>query len=116
MSIKRAQKEEQLFREISQLYQQASLDDARLRDVFVNRVTLSPDKGLCTVYFYTVKGVEHFDSLLHIMKLYKPSLRKAIASRIRSRYTPELIFRYDENFDKEIRIEQLIDKVSKEQK
>ena len=107
-TIKRAQKESLLFREISRLFMQTALDDTRLQGLCVNRVKLSPDKGVCTVYFYTAQGPEYFDQLLDVLKLYKPSLRKALASTIRSRYVPELIFAFDTHFEKQCRIETLI--------
>src|SRR6476659_8209315 len=94
-NVKNAQKESLLFREIAQLFMRAAQDDSRLNDIMVHRVQLSPDKGVCTVYFYTSQGEEQFKKLLDVLVLYKPSLRKALATRIRSRYTPELIFKFD---------------------
>ncbi len=88
---------------------QAALDDPRLNDVMIHRVQLSPDKGVCTVYFYTNQGEEHFKNILNVLVLYRPSLRKALASKIRSRYTPELIFRFDTQFEKQLRIDQLLE-------
>lgn len=110
--IKRAQKESLIFREISQLFMQAGIDDPKLQTVTINRVALSPDKGSCTVFFYTPEGEETFQSsMLPILIQYKPSLRKALASRIRSRYTPELIFAYDKQLEKQIKIETLLEKI-----
>ncbi len=109
--IKRSQKESLLFREISQLFLQATLDDPRLEGLFVNRVQLSPDKGLCTVFFYTPQGEEAFKEKRSILTLYKPSLRKALATSIRSRYTPNLSFKFDTQFEKHQRLEELIEQV-----
>ncbi len=108
-NVKRAQKESLLFREISQLFMQTALDDPRLNDVMVHRVQLSQDKGVCTVYFYTDKGEERFKEILNVLVLYRPSLRKALAAKIRSRYTPELIFKFDTQFEKQQRIDQLLE-------
>lgn len=109
--IKRSQKESLLFREISQLFMKTAMDDSRLRELCINRVKLSPDKGLCTVYFYTSKGEEYFNEVLSTLKLYKPSLRKALASTIKGRYVPELVFKFDTNFEKQCRIEELLDQI-----
>jgi len=98
--IKKAQKERLLLREISALLLQTATDDPRLSKVVVSRVSLSPDKGSCTVFFYTTEGKEAFDEALEVLKLYKPSLRYALATKIRSRYTPNLIFRFDELHEK----------------
>ncbi len=110
-NVKRAQKESLFFREISQLFMQTTMDDKRLQGVFVNRVQLSPDKGLCTVYFYTAQGEDYFNELLHTLMLYKPSLRKALASTIKGRYVPDLVFKFDKQFEKQQRIEELIEQV-----
>jgi ribosome-binding factor A len=107
-AIKRAQKESLLFREISRLFMQTALDDTRLQGLCVNRVKLSSDKSVCTVYFYTAQGPEHFNQVLNILTLYKPSLRKALASTIKSRYVPDLVFAFDAHFEKQCRIESLL--------
>jgi ribosome-binding factor A len=113
-AIKQSQRETQLLREISQLFRKTALDDPRLAGVFINRVQLSPDSGICTAYFYSVEGEEHFNQVLDILKLYRPSLRKALAERINRRYTPDLIFKYDTQFDKHERLEELFEKIKDE--
>ncbi len=113
--IKKAQKESYLLRTISQLFMRTAIDDPRLKDIFINRVDLSPDKGTCTVLFYTVHGKEYFRDILEVLKLYKPSMRKALSQELQSRYTPELVFKFDEQFEKQQKIEQLIEKVKVEE-
>lgn len=115
-SIKKAQKESLLFKEISILFNQITLDDSRLKGIFVNRVQLSPDKSLCSIYFYTDQGQEFFNNLLEVLKLYKASLRKALSLKINSRRTPELVFKFDEQFEKQFKLEQLLEKIKTENK
>lgn len=114
--IKKAQKESLFLREISELYQQAARDDERLQDLSVNRVELSTDKGLCTVYFYTPQGLEYFNAKMEVLSMYKPALRKALAASIQARYVPDLRFKFDQKFEKQMKIEQLIEKVKEEDK
>ena len=96
---------------------QAGLDDPKLQTVTINRVKLSPDKGVCTVFFYIPEGEETFTKkILPILTQYKPSLRKALASRVRSRYTPELVFAFDKQFEKQLRLEELIEQVKEKDK
>jgi ribosome-binding factor A len=108
-TIKHAQKESLFLRHVATLFSQLVLDDNRLSNIFVNRVSLSPDKGMCTVFFYTPQGQAYFNELLDILKLYKPSLRTALARLIKGRYTPDLIFRFDEQFEKQQKMERLLD-------
>lgn len=114
--IKKGQKESLLFQEISSLFLKTSMDDPRLQGLFINRVELSPDKGHCSVYFYSFKGEEDFNEKLEILKLYKPSLRKALAQKIKGRYVPEIVFKYDKQFEKQQGIEDLFEKLKKEGK
>lgn len=115
-SVKRAQKESVILRLISQLFLQAEIDDPRLTGLTLTRVVLSPDKSLCTVYFHTPEGKQAFEEKLAILKLYKPSMRKAIAQEVPGRYTADLVFKYDTQFEKQARIEILIDSIKKKDK
>ena len=99
-SIKRSQKESQLYQEISQLFLRIALDDKRLAGVSINRVKISEDGGICTVFFYTPGGQDAFEKVLETLILYKPSLRKALSALIDGRYTPQLLFRFDDQFER----------------
>ena len=112
--IKRSKKESLLLREISRLFMQTVLDDPRLAGLFVNRVQLSPDRGMCTVFIYSSAGKEAFDEVFDTLKLYKPSLRKAVAHAMQSRYTPELKFVFDGQQDKQSKLNDLIEKLKDE--
>jgi ribosome-binding factor A len=110
-AIKRAQKESQLQQELSKLLLQLTLDNHQLQGLFVNRVKLSPDKSVCTVFFYTANGRTEFEEKLGSLILYKPSLRKAISQIIPSKYVPEFIFKFDDQFEKQQHIDELLDKI-----
>jgi ribosome-binding factor A len=110
-TVKRAQKESLLLRELSQWLMQIAMDEPALRDLFISRVRLSTDKGLCNIYFYTAQGLDHFRALMPTLILYKPSLRTALAKSIPSRYTPELTFKFDEEFEKQQHLDALLDKI-----
>ncbi|MCX5922680.1 MAG: ribosome-binding factor A [Candidatus Dependentiae bacterium] len=111
-NIRRVQKETQLLREISNLILQTSLDAPELKELYVNRVTLSPDRSRCYVYFATNGGKEVFDKKLGHLILYKPSMRTALANSLDLRYTPDLVFRYDQISEKERRIAELFTLIS----
>ena len=112
-NVRIAQKEKLLLREISSLFMKASMDEPKLRGFTITRVELSSDKGFCSIYFYTPEGRDFFHEALEILKLYKPSLRKAL-SGLKARYTPDLVFKFDDQFEKQMRIETLLEKVKNE--
>ena len=113
-NIKRSQKESVLLRELSKMLHELMLDDKELAGFFINRVELSKNKGACIVYFYDPQGPEVFEAKKHHLLLYKSSIRQEIAATLDSRYTPELVFAYDTQFEKQQRIENILDKVKKD--
>lgn len=114
--VRRAQKEKLYYKEISKLFLQISMDDNILSGLYVNSIKLSPDKSVCTVSFISDKGEKDFKERLPNLILYKPSLRKAISQNIQSRYTPQLKFKYDTQFEKQRKIEELFDRLKVENK
>jgi ribosome-binding factor A len=113
--IKRAKKESAFFRELSRFMLAIELDETRLRNLTLSKIALSSDGGTCTAFFYTPGGQEKFNELLEVLVLYKPSMRKALSQAIPSRYTPELIFKYDTQFEKQHRIEDILEKIKEEE-
>src|SRR5581483_1434358 len=112
--IRRAQKESLLLKELSTLFLQLTMDDPKLANLSVHYVKLSPDGSMCSVFFYSSLGKEHFQEVLPTLILYKPSLRKALAYAIQSRYTPDLLFKFDKQFEKQSRIEEIFAKLKEE--
>jgi ribosome-binding factor A len=116
--IKREQKKSLFFREISSIVQPLTQENKDVSDLYVSRVDLSADSGILYIYFATY-GVEAtakevFDKSVKTLILYKPSIRKALASRINSRYCPDLLFLFDDVKEKERHIHGLLDKVQDE--
>jgi ribosome-binding factor A len=114
-NIKHAQKEATLLRLVSHLFLEVGLDNPNLRPIVVSRVKLSPDGSICTVYFYTSAGKELYDQFENTLKLYKPSLRKAIAAQAAFRHTPDFRFHFDDHVDKQKHLEELFESIKKDQ-
>ncbi len=114
--IKRARKESLLLKEISNFFLRIAQEEPELQGLYISRVRLSTDYGICSVFFHTADGKAAFEEKLSLLILYKPSLRHAIAQAIKGRYTPNLIFKYDEIFDKQRKVDELIEKLKVEGK
>jgi len=115
-NIKHKQKESVLLHTIASLFMQIMQDEPLLTGFTVTRVELSPNKNSCTIFFHTLGGLEDFEKKRKTLVLYKPSLRQALAKSIHGRYTPDLRFAYDQQLDKQRRIDDLIDKLKDEGK
>lgn len=110
-NLKRAQKESLIKKELSKLFLEIKLSDKNLEDIYINNVQLSTDKSAAHVLFFSEKGQEYFEQKLPFLILYKPSVRKALSRILDSRYTPQVIFQYDKTFEKQVKIEALLDRV-----
>jgi ribosome-binding factor A len=113
-SVKRRQKESLYFKTITQLIADTCRDDAELSNFFVTRIGMSPDGGVCTVYIYSPAGAEHSNKVVGRLIVYKPSLRKALATAISVRRVPEIIFDYDSRFEKQERLEAILNALALE--
>lgn len=107
-SVKRAQKEALYLRTIANLFREAAAEDSNLRGISVERVQISPDGSMCTVFFF-MTDTHSVEEKINYLKLYKPSLRRAFAKELNQRRTPDFIFKYDKQFAKAERINQLLD-------
>jgi ribosome-binding factor A len=114
--IRKAQKESYFYQEISKLFRQITIDESSLNGLFINRVQLSSDGGICVVLFLATNGRAEFEEKLPTLVLYKPSMRSALAKTSHGRYTPNLIFRYDEDYEKVEKINRLLDTLKAEGK
>ena len=114
--IRKAQRESYFYREMSTLFSRITIDDPRLSGLFINKVSLSSSGSACVVLLLATNGRPEFEEKLQTLILYKPSMRAALAKTSHGRYTPNLIFRYDEDQEKTDRINRLIDKLKDEGK
>lgn len=112
-AIKREQKKSLFFRELSVFVQKISETEKSVANVFISRVDLSDDCGILYIFFTSLQepSQKYFDEALDFLKLYKPSMRKALAQTLQGRYTPELVFMFDDKFEKVRRVNELLDKV-----
>ena len=109
--VKKAQKESLFYQELSKLFMSVAVDDEKLHGLSLTRVKLSDDGGICLAFFYCEGGLAEFEEKRKWLVLYKPSLRKALARQIPGRYTPDLVFKFDDQFEKVQRIESLLDTI-----
>lgn len=112
--IKRQQKKSLYLRTITQLLHPLIHEDKKIPPVFASRLELSKDSGICYVYFSSVETgdqKEVVELAIKMLILYKPSLRTALAKATQARRVPDLVFLFDEHFEKERRINELLDKV-----
>lgn len=114
--VKRERRKSLFLREITALVQELAIDEPAVAHVYVSNIDLSANTGICYIYFSSYKepGEEIFGKALEFLKLYKPSMRKAFAARVQTRYAPDLVFMFDKAKEKERRVNDLLNKVQDE--
>jgi len=106
---KHAQRESLLLKTLSSFFLQITQDNERLNALSVTRLKLSPDGGICSLYIHAAGGIKEFEELRSELVLYKPSLRAALAKAVHLRRIPDIRFIYDEVFDEQQRVSELIE-------
>lgn len=109
--IRHEQKKSRLLRAVSQLFHSIAFDHKELSTLMVTRVDISADSGICYVFFTSLTAREGFEASFPTLKLFKPSLRSALAREIPSRYVPDLVFMFDDELEKQRGLEALLDTV-----
>lgn len=118
--IKKEQKKSFYLRELSQHLYKLSEDESLLRHIFLTRVDLSADGGICYLFFSAIplqatdSAEKIFEDALPRLKLYKPSLRTALAKALSKKYVPDLLFLFDEKKEKVDSMNRLLDRVQEE--
>lgn len=88
------------------------VQDPSLGLLTVTRVEMTPDLLTARV-FLSVFGGQDPGALVERIERSKGALRKALASRVRLKYNPELFFALDPGPDHQDRIDRLIEETKK---
>lgn len=104
---------QQMHRELAALIQDG-VKDPRCFGVTVTGVEVARDYSRAKVYYTALAKEEQREGIQQALERAKGFLRSALAARLSIFKTPELVFVYDESVERGMRIEALIDKVSKE--
>jgi len=98
---------QQLKREISKIIQQ-DLSDPRLEFVSVTHADVSRDLRNARVYFSVFGNNTKYEDIQITLQGARGMIRKLIGQRMKMRYTPELVFSYDESIEMSARIDKTL--------
>ena len=89
--------------------------DARIAQVTISKVQMSPDLKRAKVYFLVPKGVNSSKASKG-MERARGFFRSYLARKMNLRYTPELMFFYDHQNEEIERLDELFAQISRERK
>jgi ribosome-binding factor A len=90
------------------------LQNPRLEMATVSRVTLTPDLRVANVYISVFGDKNQGKEALEAFQLSKGFIKKHIAPKLKLKYMPDLVFVYDDFFDKAAGMDEIIKSVSPE--
>jgi ribosome-binding factor A len=83
--------------------------------ITVTRVEMTADLKTAHIYL-SIYGTEQENAILELLDKKKGFLRKSIASKVKLKYNPMLIFSTDPNPEYQSRIDRLLDEMKKNEK
>ena len=91
------------------------IQDSSTYLITVTKVEMSSDLRSAYIYL-SIFGSEKKETVLELLEARKGHLRKSIASKVKLKYNPMLIFSLDPSIEYEERIESAIKKIKKNEK
>ena len=88
--------------------------DPHLQEITISRVTLSDDLRHAKIYFTLFQGQAKIDRVHRSLHKAAGFMRSHLAKTLNLRFTPELRFWYDEEFEEVEKIEKLLDDIARE--
>ena len=105
--------DEELKKEISSIISLELKNPHLTGLISVSKVKTLPDLKYARVFVTMINEKDKKENL-RVLKQSSGFIRSLIAKRINMRYTPELVFEFDDSIEYGARIDEIINKISKE--
>ncbi|MBF0106790.1 MAG: 30S ribosome-binding factor RbfA [Deltaproteobacteria bacterium] len=90
------------------------IKDPRLSGVYITHVVLTHDLGLARVYYNVPEGRVREQEVKDGFEKSKSFIRREISHRVKIKYTPDLVFYYDDREEITEGIDQLFEKIARQ--
>ncbi len=115
MATRRQKKVTSLIKEELSRLLVEEIQDSSSGLITITRVEMSPDLKTAHIYL-SIFGGEQKETALELLDKQKGYLRKSIASKVKLKYNPLLIFSFDLSPDYEAKIDKLLENIRKDEK
>ena len=95
-------------------YLQRELDRDEFRFITITDAKISDDLKYAQIFYSVYGSEEEKEKITGLLKGQTPAIRKHIGSKVRLRFTPEIMFKYDHSVEYAAKIEDLINQIHKE--
>jgi ribosome-binding factor A len=115
MTIRRQKRVASLIREELSRLLVEGIQDSSSGLITITGVEMSPDLKTAHIYL-SIFGGEQKETILGLLDKKKGYLRKSIASKVKLKYNPLLIFSIDQSVDFQAKIDKLLERIKKDEK
>ncbi|MBX9837836.1 30S ribosome-binding factor RbfA [Silvanigrella sp.] len=105
---------EQIREHIALMLVRGEISDPRVRGITLNSVKMSPDLQIAKVYFSVLGEKQKRQEAEKGLKQASGYIRRELGKALLVRYTPAVIFHYDDSIEYSVKMGALISKVSDE--
>lgn len=90
------------------------IKDPRIGFITVTRIEVTPDIRNAKIFFSALGNKEEKQRAIQGLNSAEGYIRKLLAEKLRTKFTPELLFRLDESVEYSIHLNEIFDKIRKE--
>ena len=108
--------ESEIIRLLAKLIVSGKVKDPRIGIVSLHRANLSNDMGHVKIWFTSYCSEKEKRNLITGMNSARGYFQSVLGKELGLRLTPKITFEWDEEFIKSLAVNQLIDKLSEEEK
>ncbi|WP_186648444.1 30S ribosome-binding factor RbfA [Fluviispira vulneris] len=107
---------EQIREHIAMMFVKGEIADPRVRGITLNSVKLTPDLQIARVYYSILGDKNQRKSAEAGLKQASGYIRREIGKVLQIRYTPHIVFLYDDSVEHAVKMGALINKISDERR
>ncbi len=112
--IKTLKREAMILKGLMIVLSKININSSLLFSISFTKITLSAEKSTAVVSIFSAFGKEIALNAIKLLLSYQKQIHSALCEHLQFRYMPKLKFIYDAQYEKVIRINDLISKVNKD--
>lgn len=112
--LRKERVEDQIKKEVSLIIQR-ELKDPRAGFITITAVELSSDLKSARIFYSVLGDDESKDKSEQALKSASGFIQRQIGIRMRLRYTPQIVFKYDHSIERGARIEEILKEIKQKE-
>ena len=112
--IKTLKREAMILKSLMIVLPKINIKSSLLLQISFTKITLSAEKSTALLYIFSAFGKEIAQEAIKLLLSYQKQIHAGLCTELQFRYMPKLKFIYDAQYEKIIKINDLIEKANSE--